>query len=198
MEQDRTAEATDVRAEAEELRSSAEFAAEWQATAVGFWSNVELVFGSLAAGLAAISSGTAFSNQKVIAGSLAAAAALAAAVLAALRPGERSQAHEKAADEFHALAVDLRLFGRFGAADGAKALEQTLRDFEARAVNVTRSAPWAPRRLEKRTKQFWESGRRFYDNKASDAGQDLGHRTAVRGRARLRSRQLEGHDAAQR
>jgi hypothetical protein len=171
MDQHRIGEASNVRAEAEDLRSRAEFAAEWQATAVGFWSNVELVLGSLAAGLAAISSGTAFSDQKVIAGSLAAVAALAAAVLAALRPGERSHAHKKAADEFHALAVDLRLFGKFGAADAVDALEQALRDFEARAVNVTRSAPWAPRRLEKRTKEFWASGRRFYDNKASDGGQ---------------------------
>jgi hypothetical protein len=157
--------ADDVSAEATRLQGCCEFAAEWQVTAAGFWTNVQLVLGAAAAGLAAISSGTAFSKQNVVAGILAAAAALAAAVLASLRPGERSEAHKKAADSYHALAVDLRLFTQFsGFPLDAGSPQEALTAFEARAVALAQSSPWAPRRLERKTKSLLADGRRFYDN----------------------------------
>ena len=110
----------DIDGEARRLQESRDFAAEWQVTAAGFWMNLQMLLGAAAAGLAAVASGSAFSDQNVFAGALAAAAALAAAVLASLRPGERSEEHKKAADEYHALVIDLRVFREFGVAPAQK------------------------------------------------------------------------------
>jgi hypothetical protein len=35
---------------------------------------------------------------------------------------------------------------------------------EERAAAMTRASPWAPRRLERKTKKLLADGRRFYDN----------------------------------
>src|SRR4051794_29742592 len=94
----------DISRESETLQRSCEFKAEWQGTAAGFWGNVQVFLGSAAAVLAAVSSGSAFSNKSELAGALAAAAALAAAVLASLQPSERAEGHQRAAGAYHALA----------------------------------------------------------------------------------------------
>ena len=146
----------------ERLMRRSEFAAEWQVTAAGFWTNVQLFLGAAAAALAAVTSGTAFSNHSVWAGSLAAAAALAAAVLASLRPAERAEAHQQAAAAFHRLAVDARLLIESGATpqDGTPALLK----LEQRAVELSVTSPWAPRRLARKTMGFLEKGQQYYDN----------------------------------
>ena len=164
-----TVTSSQVDTEANRLQQCCEFAAEWQVTAAGFWANAQFLLGATAAGLAAISSGTAFSDEGVVAGALAGAAALAAAVLAALRPGERSAEHKHAADDYHALAVDLRLFRELGVAPGDEDQPLgVLAAFERRAVELARSSPWAPRRLEKKTKKLLKNGRRYFDNDGSD------------------------------
>jgi hypothetical protein len=156
----------DIDAEARRLQECCDFAAEWQVTAAGFWTNLQMFLGAAAAGLAAIASGSAFSDKNVFAGALAAAAALAAAVLASLRPGERSEEHKKAADEYHALVIDLRMFREFAVAPAEKEGQplEVLAFLEERAVAMTQASPWAPRRLERKTKKLLADGRRFYDN----------------------------------
>ena len=154
----------DVTGEIDRVQRCCDFAAEWQVTAAGFWTNVQLFLGAAAAALAAVSSGSAFSNQDVLAGSLAAAAALAAAVLASLRPQERAEAHQAAAAAYHALAVEARLARDGLAQQGADALAS----LETRKVELDTSSPWAPRRLAKKTEKFLRNGRRYYDNEGPE------------------------------
>ncbi len=153
----------DVDAEAERLQRRCEFAAEWQVTAAGFWTNLQFFLGATAAALAAVSSGSAFSDHSVLAGSLAAAAALAAAVLASLRPAERAEAHQQAAAAFHALAVDARLFRQLDPPPEQQARE-ALTTLERRTVELNTTSPWAPRRLARKTEKFLRNNQRYYDN----------------------------------
>jgi hypothetical protein len=44
--------------EARRLQDCCDFAAEWQVTAAGFWTNLQMFLGAAAAGLAAIASGS--------------------------------------------------------------------------------------------------------------------------------------------
>ena len=162
----------DNRAETElgRLQRNWEFAAEWQITAAGFWLNVQFFLGAAAAALAAVSSGTAFGKQTVIAGSFAAAAAIAAAVLASLRPAERAERHQRSAMEYHALAVDARLYRehKIVAAKIEPSEELTvLQWFEERGKAIDKDSPWAPRRLVRKTQGFLETGRRYFDNDGS-------------------------------
>ena len=163
----------EVSAEAERLQRCCAFAAECQVTASGFWANIQLFLGATAAALAAISSGSAFSEHNVVAGILAATAALAAAVLASLRPGERAESHQKAAGEYHRLAVDLRLFREFGRVPDDEPQEaeaeplDTLTALEKRVVALDQSSPWVPRRLAKKTQGFVRKGRAYYDNEGT-------------------------------
>ena len=159
----------EILAEIDRLQRASAFAAEWQITAAGFWANVQFFLGAAAAALAAVSSGTAFSDHSVVAGSLAAAAALAAAVLASLRPAERTAQHQQAAAAYHALAVETRMLHGFGGAGGAGPALDDLRKLEARKVKLDSDAPWAPRRLSKKTEKFLQNGRRYYDNEGTPA-----------------------------
>ena len=65
----------ELKAESERLQRGCDFAAERQVAAAGFWTNIQLFLGATAAGLAAFASGSAFSDQNVRAGILAAEAA---------------------------------------------------------------------------------------------------------------------------
>jgi hypothetical protein len=159
-----------VKTELQRLQSNWEFAAEWQITAAGFWLNVQFFLGAAAAALAAVSSGTAFGNKTVVAGSFAAAAAIAAAVLASLRPAERAERHQRSATEYHALAVDARLYREHGivvakieSSDERKVLEW----FEERGKAIDKDSPWAPRRLVRKTQGFLKTGRQYFDNDGS-------------------------------
>jgi hypothetical protein len=162
-------EMTDDRAKAEleRLQTRWGFAAEWQITAAGFWLNIQFFLGAAAAALAAVSSGTAFAKKSIIAGWFAAAAAIAAAVLASLRPAERAERHQRSAAEYHALAVDARLYrehkivaARIESSDELKVLEW----FEERGKAIDKHSPWAPRRLVRKTQEFVATGRRYFDN----------------------------------
>jgi hypothetical protein len=156
----------EVSSEAERLQRCCGFAAEWQVTASGFWANVQFALGSAAAALAAVSSGTAFSDHSVVAGSLAAAAALAAAVLTSLRPAERAELHKQAAVAYHSLAVEIRLYRELGVTQGGDDLPplDVLAGLEARAVELDGKSPWVPRRLAKKTEKFLRKGREYFDN----------------------------------
>lgn len=158
-----------IAAEVERLHRASSFAAEWQITAAGFWANLQFFLGAAAAALAAVSSGTAFSEQSVLAGSLAAAAALAAAVLASLRPAERAAHHQQAAGAYHALAVEARMLRDFGGAGGGTPSLDELRKLEARCLQLDAESPWAPRRLARKTQEFLRDGRRYYDNEGEPA-----------------------------
>jgi hypothetical protein len=150
------------------LERCCRFAAEWQVMAAGFWTNMQMGLGAAAAGLAAVSSGSAFSDKNVLAGSLAAAAALAAAVLAALRPGERADVHQKAAVDYHALTVEVRqLRGSADPADAPRRLAAVVA-LERRAAALDAKSPWAPRRLARKTTKFLEKGEPYFDNEGPD------------------------------
>ncbi len=136
----------ELKAESERLQRGCDFAAERQVAAAGFWTNIQLFLGATAAGLAAFASGSAFSDQNVLAGILAAAAALAAAVLASLRPGERAAAHQRAARSYHALGVDIRIFRDFDAkpTNGRREVD-VLRKLLSRSAALDASSPWVRR-----------------------------------------------------
>jgi hypothetical protein len=154
----------EIRFEAERLQRCCEFAAERQVTAASFWTNMRLFLGAAAAALAAFSSGFAFSEQHVLAGILAAAAALAAAVLASLGPAERSQAHQRAAGSYYALSVDIRVFRDFDARPYNGRQEIEIRKLLARSAALDANTPWVPRRLGRKTEKFMRKGQRYYDH----------------------------------
>jgi hypothetical protein len=153
----------EIGAEIRRLQRCCDFAAEWQITAAGFWANTQFILGTAAASLAAVSSGTAFSKQSVIAGSLAAAAAITAAVLASLQPAERAERHQQAAAQFHALAVEARRLDGFQSGDETRPVD-ALKDLQDRILKLEADSPWAPRRLAVKTQMFLRDGRRYYDN----------------------------------
>jgi hypothetical protein len=76
--------------QAQRLVVSNFFRAECHGTAARFFSNVHIFVGALAAGLAAVSGGTAFTGNTTLAGTLGLLSAASAGLLTALRPDERS------------------------------------------------------------------------------------------------------------
>lgn len=154
-----------VRFEAEHLQRCCEFAAERQVTAAGFWIGMQLFLGATVAALAAFSSGAAFGDQNVLAGSLAAAAALAAAVLVSLGPAERAQAHHKAAGSYRRLCVDVRLFREFDArpVNGRQEVD-VLRKLLARSAALDANTPWVARRVGRKTEKLMREGQHYFDH----------------------------------
>jgi hypothetical protein len=190
-----------VEAEFRRLQKNWEFAAEWQITAAGFWLNIQFFLGAAAAALAAVSSGTAFAKKSVIAGSFAAAAAIAAAVLASLRPAERAERHQRSAGDYHALAVDVRLYreheivvAKIESPDELKVLEW----FENRGKAIENDSPWAPRRLVGKTQVLIAKGRRYYDNDGSSVAPEGIPSTSRAASAQSRSGVQEGRESAPR
>ena len=115
--------------------------AERHATAAGFWGNIQWVAGGLAAVLAAAASASAFSDNATVAGLLALGATASAALVTALRPGDISSQHIRAAAAYNALQGTARELWQFGmekdSADGRDAL---------RALTTTwvRGDDWQP------------------------------------------------------
>lgn len=154
-----------VNVEAERLERCCEFAAERQVTAAGFWTSLQVLLGAVAAVLAAFASGAAFSDHNALAGTLAAAAALAAAVLASLEPAERAQSHRRAAGAYHRLCVEVRIFRDFDARphNGRQQLE-VLRKLMVRSAALDANSPWVHRSVGRRTEKLMQAGQRYYDH----------------------------------
>jgi hypothetical protein len=122
--------------------------AELHITASGFWGTFQWIFGGAAAVLAAVASGTAFSNYPLAAGILALGGAGSAALVTALRPGDLSSQHLKSATDFNTLQNEARNLWEFG-------LEQLTTDETVTAVGrlsqqwtaITSASPRVPRRL---------------------------------------------------
>lgn len=108
--------------QAERLVVSNLFRAECHGTAARFFANVHVFVGALAAGLAAVSGGSAFTGNTTLAGALGLTSAAFAGLLTALRPDERSQLHWKAAGAYFEQADDVYMSFR---ADDDAAAEQS-------------------------------------------------------------------------
>jgi len=105
--------------QADRLVVSNLFRAECHGTAARFFSNVHVFVGALAAGLAAVAGGSAFTGNTTLAGVLGLLSAAFAGLLTALRPDERSQLHWKAAGEYFKQADDVYMTFRAGRPDDA-------------------------------------------------------------------------------
>jgi len=135
--------------------------AERHVTAAGFWGNFQWVAGGLAAVLAAAASGSAFSNNATAAGLLALGATASAALVTALRPGDISSQHLRAAASYNALQATARDLWQFGL-DEAPSEQERLRALTVTWVEVTSASPRVPRRLLKKSKKLTDESLNYY------------------------------------
>jgi hypothetical protein len=149
-----------LKSEARHLEQVCRFAAECQITAVGFWANLQIWVGGLAAVLAAVSSGSAFADQTILAGSLAIGAAAASAVVASIQPNSRAESHLKAASKYNELRLDAHML---------VVLEESMtpaqvQELANRLAKLASASPWYPRRLAKRAQSLIDEGKGYFDN----------------------------------
>jgi hypothetical protein len=136
--------------------------AERHVTAAGFWGNFQWVAGGLAAVLAAAASGSAFSNNATAAGLLALGATASAALVTALRPGDISSQHLRAAASYNALQASARDLWQFGLDEATSDQRDRLRALTATWVEVTSASPRVPRRLLKKAKTLTDESMNYY------------------------------------
>ncbi len=134
--------------------------AERHATAAGFWGTFQWLAGGLAAVLAAAASASAFGENSTAAGVLALLASATAALVTALRPGDISSQHLKAAASYNALQSTARDLWQFGLEQGDQ--QDQLRGLTSTWVEVTSTSPRVPRRLLGKTTTFNKSGLNYY------------------------------------
>lgn len=144
-----------------DLEAAAAWSAEYQMTATGFWTNLQISLGAAAAVIAGVSSVSALRNSTLLAGISAAVAAALSAVLASIRPSERAQNHDKAGREYNAVRVALQqLLAEPPSAptELAKGIEVIRKQW----LSVSTTSPWVPRRLYRKTRRLVADGTPYF------------------------------------
>jgi hypothetical protein len=148
---------------AHELEHVCTFRAECQASAAGFWGNLQLLLGSAAAITAGVAGASAFSHQSLLAGGLAVSSSALAATLTTLKPGERATAHQQSGSRFDKLMHAARhLQGVHAAHLDDSDLESRLNALIAECDNVTSGSPFVNRRLCRGAQRSLSAGRAYY------------------------------------
>ena len=136
--------------------------AERHATAAGFWGNIQWVAGGLAAALAAAASASAFSDNATVAGLLALGATASAALVTALRPGDISSQHIRAAAAYNALQGTARELWQFGMEKDSADGRDALRALTTTWVEVTTGSPRVPRRLIRKATKLTDRSMNYF------------------------------------
>ncbi|WP_157557592.1 SLATT domain-containing protein [Intrasporangium oryzae] len=152
----------DLRQSIRTMEKNAWLQAERHVTAAGFWGNFQWVAGGAAAVLAAAASATAFNTMPVLAGVLALLAAAAAALVTALRPGDISEQHLKAAASYNALQSSARDLDELTPDADADDLLEALAAMTTTWVETTSRSPRIPRRLLRKTTTFDKSDENYF------------------------------------
>lgn len=162
------------------------YRAECHVAAGRFFGNLHIALGTVAAGLAAGASATAFTSLNILAGCLGITAAAAAALLTSLRPDERSQLHWNAANAFADLANRTYMAFYFGTGwEKAATAGQTppaqeipeavlpdkrheLGGFQNEFESLDASAPPLPGRLSRKAEKAIAENRTWYPPQNED------------------------------
>ena len=142
--------------EASRLLESAVYSAQGQFEAAKRWRQAHWCLGGFTAAASAVAAVLTFatSTLQTVAGILAIAAALSAAVHTTINPEKRAERAESAANDYTALRDDLRQFGLLRVLDGdPSALQEDLSKYSNRAANINRKADPIPGFAYKRAKR---------------------------------------------
>lgn len=163
-----------LRKEIEKLAANCRYRAECQITAAGFWGNFQLLVGALAAVFAGAAGASGFLKHSLVAGWLGVAASVLSAVLATVRAGERSAAHEHSGNELNLLAeATSRLYALSDEAQ-QRAPDHLAEEFQAIVVKrdeLARKARFVNRRLCNKATTFLANGESYYSGGPKQGGQ---------------------------
>lgn len=156
---------TAVWSESARIHESAVYSAQGQFEAAKRWHITHWCLGGFAAASSAVSGVLTFAteNLQVLAGVLAIAAALAAAVHTTMTPDKRAERAQVSGNDYTALRNDVRQFRDVRVkADPVEALKEELKNLAARASEIDHRADPIPRFAYKRAQEnIAGGGQRF-------------------------------------
>ena len=151
--------------------------------AAAFWSNIQLLFGGLAAILSAIAGASALAEldrRNIVAGSLALAVTTLTAVTTFLNPSEQANAHLRAGNAYLALQNRARMFRRveLPAHPKSHTLSRPLLRLAEQLNELNRTSPQVSRWLYERARKQTEEDRQKRPRADPSVGRPLTPRPA--------------------
>ena len=148
-----------VEREAHRIEEDCTYSSKGHYNAAAAWSHTHLCIGIPTAILAAIASGTAFSDQGIIAGCIGILVTALTALATFLDPSGKSNEHRSAANQYLSLRNLTRIFRELELRDGdAESLTKRIKELAAHRDSLNESSPRIPESAFAKAKSRIEAG----------------------------------------